>query len=73
MTVYLLMHTRDPEGPDDEANVKTIGIYSTEAKAEEAAARARLVPGFRKWPENFSVGPYELDRDHWTEGFGAEE
>lgn len=72
-------------GPDDETihlddgsvfldeqdgdDVKLLGIYSSEAVAEERIHRARLLPGFADEPDCFQIEEYELDEDHWTDGF----
>jgi hypothetical protein len=37
--------------------------------AEAAVSRLRMLPGFRDVPEGFSIGSYELDEEHWIEGF----
>ncbi|MFI9152366.1 hypothetical protein [Streptomyces sp. NPDC053367] len=55
----------EPDGDD----VKLLGIYSSEAVAEERARRARLLPGFADEPDCFQIEEYDLDEDHWTEGF----
>jgi hypothetical protein len=26
-------------------------------------------PGFREYPRGFCIDKYEVDRDHWVEGF----
>ena len=65
--VYVVQHLReDPDGYDD---VKFIGVYSTLQKAEEAVMRHKLLPGFIETPQGFCVEQYEVDKDHWTEGF----
>ena len=46
-----------------------IGVYATVADAEAAIVRLRVQPGFRDWPEGFSVDPYEVGVDEWREGF----
>ena len=66
MMVYLLQHVRDPDGDED---IKTIGVYSSEASANEAIERARKLPGFCDHPDGFHIGPYFLDQDHWRDGF----
>jgi homoserine kinase type II len=38
-----------------------------------AIARLRAQPGFRQHPNEFCVSGYELDMDHWTEGFVSAE
>ncbi|SEK46086.1 hypothetical protein [Streptacidiphilus jiangxiensis] len=56
----------DEQDGDD---VTLLGIYSSEAGAGERMLRARLLPGFAAEPDCFHLGEYDLDRDHWTEGF----
>ncbi|MEV7182359.1 hypothetical protein [Kitasatospora sp. NPDC093679] len=56
----------DEQDGDD---AKLLGVYSTEALAEERIHRARLLPGFAEEPDCFHIGEYTLDRDEWTEGF----
>ena len=46
-----------------------IGVYSTLARARAAVARLRPQPGFRDAPDGFHVEEYQLDTDHWTEGY----
>jgi hypothetical protein len=67
-SVFVLHHWRDDE--DDETNM-FIGVYVTRADAEAAIARLRQQPGFCDWPKDFDVGEYELNKDHWAEGFVA--
>ena len=61
--VFILWHV---DGAEDE---KLIGVYRTEADAKAAIERIRSKPGFATFPEGFQVCPYELGRDHWTDGF----
>ena len=68
-TIYVLQHTRVSD--DGQENVKLIGVYSQRARAEAAVGRLISQPGFRDTPSGFSIDGYELDHDHWTEGFGA--
>ncbi|MDI6102595.1 hypothetical protein QLQ12_28635 [Actinoplanes sp. NEAU-A12] len=56
----------DEEEGDD---LKILGAYSTERKAEERIARARLLPGFRDEPDCFLIDQYTVDADRWTDGF----
>jgi hypothetical protein len=55
--------------PGGEEDAKLIGVYSTADRANEARQRAASLPGFREHPEGFVVDRYEIDRDHWPEGF----
>jgi hypothetical protein len=60
--VFLLWHEHDDDG-------KLIGVYSSEENAIAARARVASKPGFVELPERFTVAAYELDKDHWTEGY----
>jgi hypothetical protein len=66
-TVYLLEHVH-VFGEDDE-DVKTIGVYRTEAAAQAAIDRLSEQPGFGDHPEGWSISAMQLDQDHWPEGF----
>jgi hypothetical protein len=67
-TVFILQHER-PETGDRTEDVKFIGAYSSRASAQLAVDRLRSQPGFRDYPDDFSIDEYEIDKDHWTEGF----
>jgi homoserine kinase type II len=65
--VFILWHVHShPSGDDDE---KLIGVYSSQISATAAIDRVKDQLGFIDHPDGFSVHEYELDRDHWTEGF----
>lgn len=66
MEVYLLWHAHDL---DEEVDVKLLGVYSSQQKAEGARLRASDQPGFRENPQGFHIDRYEVDQDWWTEGF----
>lgn len=57
----------EQEGDD----VKLLGVYSTEARANERLEAVRELPGFESEPDCFLTDPYELDRDEWTTGYAA--
>lgn len=65
--VYVLQHVH--AAPNGEEDVKLIGVYVTEADAQVAVSRLSQQPGFRDHPEGFHISRYELNKDHWTEGF----
>lgn len=66
--VFLLWHVHEHEnGEDDE---KLIGVYRTESDAKAAIERVAFQPGFADLREGFQICPYDLNKDHWTEGFG---
>jgi len=62
-SVYLLWYVTDTE---DEL---FIGAYRTENDAIAAIERLKEKPGFAIAPDRFQICCYELNRDHWTEGF----
>ena len=66
--VYVLQHHREDRDSED---VKLIGIYSSAGAAAGAIERLRNQPGFEDYPDGFSVDPYVVDADHWTQGFGT--
>lgn len=70
MNVYVLQHERESETGSD---VKLVGVYASETDALEATARLTLAPGFRDYPDGFSIDAYELGEDHWTSGFTSSE
>jgi len=56
----------DEQAGDD---VKLLGAYSSEAKANERMREARALPGFDAEPQCFFADRYELDHDEWTTGY----
>ena len=66
MRVFVVQHEHELDGCDE---VKFIGVYSTKERARAAVDRAKPLSGFRDHPDGFSVDPYEVDMDHWTDGF----
>jgi len=67
MLVYILHHVRADDEYGDDA--KLIGVYRSRDSAEAAVARLQSQPGFRDHPAGFQIDPYQLDKDHWSEGF----
>jgi hypothetical protein len=57
------------ELPNGEDEVKFVGVYSSEIRAQEAVHRLSNLSGFRDHPDGFHIDPYEIDKDYWTEGF----
>ncbi len=45
-----------------------IGAYSSRDKAEQACERARMLPGFSQYSDEFAIDEYAIDEDHWTSG-----
>ena len=67
MLVFVVQHVHEIDSNNE--NIKMIGVYSTEKRAQEAVERLTLQPGFSRCQEGFEVIPYPLDKDHWVEGF----
>jgi hypothetical protein len=66
MHIFILWHVH--ELPDEE-DIKLIGVYSTRELAEQAQQRALTQPGFCDAPEGFCIDCYQVNKDHWTEGY----
>ncbi|WP_394834844.1 hypothetical protein LVJ94_50940 [Pendulispora rubella] len=64
--VFIVQHAYER---DDSEEIKFIGVYSSRMKAEEAVLRLKEQPGFREYPDGFCIDRYEIDKDHWEEGF----
>jgi hypothetical protein len=66
-SVWLLwfVHNRDAEGEDE----LLLGVYRTEQDAKAAIDRLATKRGFVDEPSGFEICEYELNKDHWTEGF----
>ena len=54
----------------DERNIKTIGHFTTQQKAEMAIETVKDKPGFIMHPDGFSVDRIVVDSTFWTGGFG---
>ena len=77
-SVFILQHLHVL--PGGEEDVKFLGAYRSSVEAEEAVARFNVKPGFRDFPnvvsstagdqmEGFYIEEYQLDQDHWSEGY----
>jgi hypothetical protein len=65
--VFLVRHARESyDGIDD---IKFIGVYSTEKKAQLAVEHAKTLPGFKETPDGFHVEGLLLNRSGWLSGF----
>ena len=69
MAIVFIVQHESPGTEERAEDVKLIGAYSSEASARAAVERLRSQPGFRDYPDCFSVDAYEVDKDHWIEGF----
>ena len=66
-SVQLLWFVRENE--EDENTELLIGVYETEQDANAAIERLRSKPGFADFHQGFVVVRYEVNQDHWREGF----
>lgn len=62
-----LWHRREDERGYDHDTL--IGIYSSEAEAQQGLAMVRSLPEFSDFPEGFEIGEVTLDRTEMREGF----
>jgi hypothetical protein len=68
--VYVLHHSYSIGAYGQYDETKLIGVYSSRKSAEKTIGQFRILPGFREYPLNcFYIEEYELDQNHWTEGF----
>jgi hypothetical protein len=65
--VHLLWHVREDDTHKEDA--KLIGTYSSAVTAAAAIERLKGQPGFVDYVAGFEVSAYEIDKDHWCEGF----
>jgi hypothetical protein len=68
-SVFIVFHARETDNGVD--SVKMIGAYSSRENGDSAVSRLRKQPGFCDFPEGFSIDEYEINKDHWQEGFGG--
>lgn len=68
--VYLLEHTHVYSS--DEEDIKTIGIYATKEEAMAVIDKLKIVSGFNKCPQGFSIDKYKLGQTFWQEGYIGE-
>lgn len=66
--IFLVWHTHTISGVDDE---KLIGTYSSETEAQAAVVRLSDRRGFVDCKEGFLIDCYEINQDHWTEGYAT--
>ena len=78
-SVFIVQHLNvSPDGNGED--IKLIGAYRSRNAAHAAIERLRTQPGFRDFPRlidpqvddeesGFYISDYELDKDHWEEGF----
>lgn len=73
LAVFELMHFRGlraGETPNmDHHAGKSIGVYSSEARALDGMRHVSDQPGFRDWPDGFRLFTDLVGRAYWSQGF----
>ena len=65
--VYILWHTHEfDDGTEDS---KLLGVYSSELIAQERIAQYSKLPGFKEQLNGFEIVKYQIDLNHWKDGF----
>ncbi len=68
-SVFVVFHEYEMSAGHDDS--KFIGVYASKELAEAAVTRVIKQPGFCDYPKGFSIDKYEINKDHWQEGFGG--
>ena len=68
-SVYILWFVHEWKDEDREDDELLIGVYSTEDDARAAIERLKDKRGFSSMPESFLISKYQLNKDHWTDGY----
>lgn len=67
-TLFLVLHERS--GSDDSSeDLKIIGVFSSRAFAEKAVKALTSKPGFKDYPDGFTIDAYKADTVFWGDGF----
>ena len=69
MEVFVVQHAYPLEDEEGDEQIRFLGVYTSRRLADEAVARFVERPGFSAHPNGFRIDPYEMDKDHWTDGF----
>ena len=67
--VYVLQHVHSVDDGADDA--KFIGVYSSRENAQAAITRLGQAPGFSEALAGFCIDEYQVDKDHWVEGYST--
>jgi homoserine kinase type II len=68
-SVFVLWYVHKYDDPERDDEELLIGVYRTEDSANTAIGRLSNNKGCADRPEEFEISRYELDKDHWTDGF----
>jgi homoserine kinase type II len=67
MKLYILTHLRFDS--EDDQDSKFIGVFSSPEIARSTIEQLADLPGYRKYPDGFSIEEYAVNEIRWTEGF----
>ncbi len=69
--VFLLWHNHDlTDDFGTHEEIKLIGVFSSEAKAQETIERLKDKEGFRDYPLScFEIAKTKIDQTSWADGF----
>jgi len=67
-SVFILQHAYALSVAVEE-ETRFIGVYSSREKSQAVVERLSIQPGFKDFPNCFYIEAYEIDQDHWREGF----
>lgn len=67
-SVFVLQHSYEQDGFDE---TKFIGVYSSKIEAKNAIDRLSKQNGFKYRIDGFVIDEYQINKDHWTEGFAT--
>ena len=68
--VYVLEHAYEYGKNNEYTEAKMLGVFRSREDAEDAITRYKELPGFRDFSDEcFNIDKYELNKEHWAEGF----
>jgi hypothetical protein len=65
--VFILWYIVAPDTENEDELL--IGVYKTDGDAKAAIERLKDQSGFKDAPQDFQIVSYELNQDHWTQGY----
>lgn len=69
MIVYRLTHQFPDPDEDGFDRYFELGLFSARSRAESAVEQLRRKPGFRDYPDGFTIDEMLVDQICWEEGF----
>jgi homoserine kinase type II len=66
--LFLVIHERSGSTESSE-DLKIIGVFSSRGMAEKAVKELTDKPGFKDYPDGFTIDAYKADAVFWGDGF----